>query len=91
MIEQKKSEKELVVFDSAHLAVWSARKMRKAAKAEKAATTMTEEWSEQILLNEILRVCLQKAADLLGVYNPDGLVITMNDCCLLYTSPSPRD
>lgn len=80
MIEQKESEKELVVFDSAHLAAWSARKMRKAAKAEKAAATMEEEWSEQILLNEILRVCLQKAADLLGVYNSDGLVITMNDC-----------
>ena len=79
-MEQKESEKELVVFDSAHLAAWSARKMRKAAKAEKAAATMEEEWNEQIQLNEILRVCLQKAADLLGVYNPDGLAIAMNDC-----------
>ncbi|MDO4434612.1 MAG: hypothetical protein Q4B82_08555 [Alysiella sp.] len=78
------SDNQVLVFDESCLQKWSSRKPRDDKKEQLSAQTAPIR-AEQVLLNEIARVCLQKAADLRSVIHPDGLHIAMNDCLILAT------
>lgn len=76
-MKDKGTDKFKILFDAHQISDWSARETRNASIATKADQT---EHAEQILLAEVLRVCIQKAANLRSIYHPDGLVVTMNEC-----------
>lgn len=76
-MENKETDKVKVLFSAKQISDWAARESRNASIATK---SNQRECSEQIILAEVLRVCIQKAANLRSIHHPDGLVVSMNDC-----------